>query len=148
MGVTNLYFRGQMEGEELISFTRKHWLSLLADIVPYFLYLSVLIVFFAMSGQFKLPSLSEPFFQVLIILGLMTTGFLTHRFFLHMINHFLNVIIVTNFRIVEIRKTVFLRHIVESIDMKKIQDLQMTQDGLIKNLLKCGNIHIILGNTE
>jgi hypothetical protein len=137
-----------MDGEEVLSFARKHWVALLPDIMPYSLYLSVIIVFFAISSQFRLPSINQPFFQLLVFLALISTAYVTHRFFVHVINYFLNVIIVTNYRIVEIKKTLFIKDIKESIDMKKIQDIQFQQDGLVKNMLKFGELQIILGNSE
>lgn len=132
----------------ILCFTRKHWIATLPLVVPYLLYLSVLIVFFAMISQFQLPSLNEPFFELLVILVILSTGYATHRFFLKMINYFLNVIVITNFRIIEISKTVFVHDDQESIDIDRIEDIQIYQVGLVENLLKWGELHIILGNGE
>lgn len=142
------HFRGQMPDEEILSFARKHWVSLLPDIIPYALYISAIFVFLAIMSQFQLPSLGQSFFQLLVLLAFMITGFVTHRFFIHTINHFLTVMIVTNYRIVEINKTIILTDIKESIDMRKIQDIHYRQHGLFKNLLKFGELYIVMGNTE
>jgi len=99
-------------------------------------------------NKIKLPSLNEPFFQLLVIILFAAAGWLIHRFFLKMINYYTNVVIVTSHRIVEIRKTLFLRDTKESLDLRKVQEVEFKQDGLIANLFKFGNLNIILGNSE
>jgi len=84
----------------------------------------------------------------LVIILIAAAGWLIHRFFLHTIRYFLNIVIITNYRVVEIKKTLFLRDTKESLDMRKIQNVEFKQVGLIGNFLKFGDIHITLGTSE
>lgn len=145
---TNKVFRGQMEDEELIAFARKHWVALLPDVIPFAFFLTLVTLTVMLLNKFKLPSMTDPFFQTLVMILLVASGWLIHRFFLKMINYYTNVVIITSHRIVEIRKTVFLRDTKESLDLRKVQEVEFKQDGLIANIFKFGNLNIILGNSE
>jgi hypothetical protein len=150
MSNNNRYFRGQMEDEEVVVFSRKHWIVLLRDIVPFSLFVccAVLIIYLLKLNKITLPAIDDFYFDSLILLVIGGSGYIIHRFFIHLINYFNTLIIITDLRIVEIRKTIFLHHIIESLDIRKIQDVEFKQEGLIKNLLKLGTIYITLGNSE
>ncbi len=148
MSNTNLSFRGQMEDEEIIKFTRKHWITVMPDLIPFLFYLAVIAVFLVNLKQFNLPSLDVSYFQLIVVLGLLITAFSIHRFFMRLINYFMSVTIITNYRIVELKKTIFMQDTKESLDMRQIQDIQLQQNGLIRNMLKFGNLLITLGTSE
>ena len=140
--------RGQMEDEEIIKFTRKHWVVIMPDLIPFVFYLTVIGVFIANINNFNLPSLDQSFFQLIVVLALFITAFAIHRFFLRMLTYFMSVTIITNYRIIEIKKTLFAQDSKEALDLRKIQDIQLEQHGLVKNILKFGNLLISLGNSE
>lgn len=142
------HFRGQMQDEKVIEFFRRHWLVLLPDILPFLLYMTGLIVFVASIGRFRLPSLNEPFFQLLVALALIGTALLIHRFFLKMIEYFMRTVIITNFRVVEVRKSLFLHDDKHSIVMKRIQDIQKQQKGIVKSLIRVGELVIIISFSD
>lgn len=142
------HFRGQMEDEKVIEFFRRHWLVLLPDFLPFLLYMTGLIVFMASISRFRLPSLNEPFFQLLVVLALIGTALLIHRFFLKMIEFFLRTVIITNFRVVEVKKSLFLHDDKHSIVMKRIQDIQKQQKGIVKSLIGVGELVIIISFSD
>jgi hypothetical protein len=148
MNNRNLHFRGQMEDEEVMAFSRKHWATIVPDAGQILFFSCAVYFIFWILNKYALLDTDQIFFQPLIIAAVVGCGYMIHRFFLHMIRYFLNVVIITNLRVVEIKKTIFLRDIKESIDIKKIQDVDFKLEGLIKNLLKFGDIHITLGNSE
>lgn len=145
---TNRFFRGQMEDEDVIAWSRKHWVSMLPDMIPFVLFLSLVTLTMLVINKIRLPSLTDPFFGMLIVTGIAAAVWIIHRFFLRMINYFTHTVIITNYRIVEIKKTLFLRDTKESFDLRKIQEVAFRQDGLLKNLLKFGELDITLGNSE
>jgi hypothetical protein len=65
-----------------------------------------------------------------------------------MLKYFMSVTIITNYRIIEIKKTLFAQDSKEALDLRKIQDIQLEQHGLVKNIMKFGNLLISLGNSE
>lgn len=138
-------FRGQMEGEKVITFSRKHWVALLPDILPFALFVGIIITMFLEFSEIKIANASEPLFQLLVIMSLVAVGVVIHRFFLHIIKFFLSVTIFTNYRIVEMKKTLFLHDIKESLYYNEIQDVEYEQNGFFKNILKLGTICITLG---
>ncbi len=142
------HFRGQMQDEKVIEFFRRHWLVLLPDLLPFLLYMTGLIVFVASIGSFRLPSLDEPFFQLLVALALIGTALLIHRFFLKMIEYFMRTVIITNFRVVEVKKSLFLHDDKHSIVMKRIQDIQKQQKGLVKSLVGVGELVVIISFSD
>jgi hypothetical protein len=138
------HFRGQMEKEEVINFFRRHWLVILPQLIPFSLFTVALVVFAFYIPQFELPSLTEPFFQLLVIIGLLCTIIFVHRFFLKMIEYFMKTVIITNYRVVDVNQTAFLHDDKQSIVMKRMQDIQKQQNGIISSLLNYGNIVIII----
>ncbi len=138
------HFRGQMYNEEIIEFFRRHWLVILPQLIPFTLYITGLIVFAFYISRFRLPSLVEPFFQFLVLLGVIGTALFIHRFFLKMIEYFLKIVIITNYRLVDVNKTLFIHDDKHSIVMKRMQDIQKQQKGIIKSLLKVGELIIII----
>lgn len=140
----SFHFRGQMPDEEVIEFFRRHWLVLIPELLPFLLYMTGLIVFVSSIGRFRFPTLNEPFFQLLVLLALIGTAFFIHRFFLKMIEYFLVKVIITNFRVIEVRKSLFLTDDKHTIVMKRIQDIQKKQKGIVKNLIKVGELVIII----
>jgi hypothetical protein len=145
---TNRFFRGQMADEEVMAFSRKHWIAVMPEVIPFVFFFTFVILTILLINQFKLPSLNEPFFQMLVIVAMTGACWLIHRFFLRMFRYFFNVVIITNYRIVEIKKTLFIKDTKESLDMRKVQGVDFRQEGLIKNLLKVGELEISMGNSE
>lgn len=145
---TNRVFRGQMEDEEVIAFSRKHWVSQLPNIIPFVFFLTLVTLTIMLLNKFKLPNLNDPSFQMLVMILIVASGWLIHRFFLRVINYYNNIVIITSHRIVEIKKTLFLRDTKESLDLRKVQEVEFKQDGLIANLFKFGSLNIIMGNSE
>jgi hypothetical protein len=145
---TNRFFRGQMADEEVMAFSRKHWIAIMPEVIPFAFFFSFVVLTLLLVNKFKLPSLSEPFFQMLVVVAMTGACWLIHRFFLRMFRYFFNVVIITNYRIVEIKKTLFIKDTKESLDMRKVQGVDFRQEGLIKNLLKVGELEISMGNSE
>lgn len=138
------HFRGQMKDERVIDFFRRHYITLLPHIVAYGICLTLTIFLAVYLPRFQLPSLKEPFFQFIVILSIMAVGFVIHRFFLYMIEYYMNVVIITNYRVVEVRKSLFLMDDKESIVLKRMQDIQKQQAGILKSILKFGEIRILI----
>jgi|GEM_PF-3113427 len=145
---TNRHFRGQMADEEVMAFSRKHWIAIMPEVIPFVLFISFIVLTLLLINKFSLPSLNEPFFQMLVVVAMTGACWLIHRFFLRMFKYYFNVVIITNHRIVEIKKTLFIRDTKESLDMRKVQGVDFRQEGLMKNLLKVGELEIAMGNSE
>ncbi|MBU0667936.1 hypothetical protein KJ951_04145 [Patescibacteria group bacterium] len=142
MSNRDLHFRGQMHDEDVITFFRDHWVVLLPRVISFVLFMAVMGLFFFNLARFKLPSLDAIFFRALVVLAIIATGFMIHRFFLSVIEYFLSVTMITNYRIIHVRRTLYIMNHKESIYMRRIQDIQKQQDGLFKNILRFGELVI------
>lgn len=142
MSNKDLHFRGQLHDEEVITFFRDHWIVLLPKIVSFLLFTVIIALFFLNIHQFQLPSFDAIFFRALVVLGFIAAGYMIHRFFLRMIGYFLSVTLITNYRIIHIRRSLYIYNDKESIYMKRIQDIQKQQAGLFKNILRFGELVI------
>lgn len=147
----NCFFRGQNEGEKIVKFTRKHWVYTLPYIIIFilaFVFFLILFINYAIhSNSISLPT-NEPIVQLLFIIAVIIILYGLHKFFVFMINYFMCVVIFTNQRIVVIKRHLFIADTKDSMDLSRIQDVQFEQNGLIKNILKFGSVHIIVGNAE
>ncbi|HLG25609.1 MAG TPA: hypothetical protein VI588_02335 [Candidatus Gracilibacteria bacterium] len=135
-------FKGQLENEDVISYFRHHWILLLPDVISFGLFLAIIVLLAINISSFNLPPLSELYIQEIAVLTIVATGFVIHRFFVRLLAHAMNFVIITNLRIIEVRKTLFARNDQESIYMRNIQDIQKHQDGFIKNLCSFGDLSI------
>lgn len=141
------HFKGQQANEEVVCFFRKHWIALLPTLVPFIFIMTVVSLLFATISFNDFFAANDSLHKTIFAILFVGTLLYVHRFFLQMINYFLHVVIITNQRVVEIRKTVYLHHSLDAVDLAQIQDLAKEQNGLVKNLLKFGELIITLSST-
>lgn len=145
---TNRHFKGQLDSEEVQCFYRKHWIVLSKDFIGFFAFLTV-----ASITVFHFNKLHDFFAQDLAFMTLLAfalVGVFTiyiHKFFLRIIRYFLDIVIITNYRIVALDKSLYLRDSKDAIDLPKIQDVQKEQDGLFKKIFKFGELTLTLSST-
>jgi len=142
MSNRDLHFKGQMHDEEVIAFFRDHWIVLLPKIISFILFMAMIGLFFFNLQKFNLPSFDQTFFRALVILAVIGAGYMIHRFFLRVIEYFLSVTVITNYRIIHVRRTLYILNDKESIYMRRIQDIQKQQVGIFKNILSFGELVI------
>jgi len=144
----DLHFKGQYANEHVVAFFRLHWITLLPDLVFNFFLVVVLAVIF---GTFFSPIIAffgTPVGQTVLVLTVFLMSFFIHNFYTKLINYFLNTVIITNIRIVENQKVVFIKDLQISIDMKMIQDIQKEQNGILKNILNFGELIIMMSSSD
>jgi len=146
---TNKHFKGQLPTEEVEAFCRKHWSVLIKDILGFFIFLGILGLTIT-----QLKSVSKYFSQASTVraaLALAIIGIFTiyiHKFFLRMIKYFLHIVIITNYRIVILDKSLYLENAQDAIDISKIQDIHKVQNGVFDNLLGVGKLVITLSSSS
>ncbi len=147
MGDHPKYFKGQLENEEVIAHFRQHWVVIIAQIIYMLLMMSLLTLMFfngkSIANFIHAHPLSTPFFFT----GYVIFAAFFHKTFITILNHFVNVVLITDRRIIHYKKTLFFQNIVETIDMAQIQDIQHDLSGIMPNILKYGKIHIIIAST-
>jgi len=140
---TNKHFRGQQREEILIYMTRKHWMVLL----PIFMEFLILISVITISVWSAIPYFGigvNKTVGFLIIAGIaVITGWMNYLF-VEFLNNFLDTAIVTNFRVLKIEKSLFLKNNMDMVDLHEIQDIKKMQDGIMENLFNYGKLVIIV----
>lgn len=135
-------FMGQQKSERVIMCSRQHPIIL----VPHLLGFIVATGLFAMVVH-ATQNLIEPgslTYQALFLVLFGGYTYYFHRFFNKVFNYYLHTVILTNFRIIEVRKTVFFCNNKDTIDLHKIQDLKKGQDGFLCTLFDYGTLAIEL----
>lgn len=147
---TNRYFKGQQSDENIACFYRKHWIVLIPLFCGVTVFIAIILLIFAVLSSKIILFLreQEAFLSVLLILTAILTTFYINYFFIKLINYFLEVLVVTNYRIIELRKTLYINHDRDAIDLSKMQDVIKKQNGLIKNILNYGEIIITLSGAS
>ncbi len=136
--------QGIMKNERIQFFFRKHWTHFLKPcffgvaigLLVLFAYLLIGAVIMSFGVTFLYA-----FFAFLVIISAI---FVINTFFLQLFNFYFNVIIVTDYRIIVARKTVFLTNDNDAIDLTKIQDIGVVAHGVFRNYLNYGALIITL----
>lgn len=138
---TDKHFPGQGRHEEIVLYTRCHPIVLL----PHVLGFTASLIIFPMMIYTLKSFATEPgsiVFSALFLLLFMIYTYYLHRFFLRLLNYYLCITIMTNFRIISLHKTVFFIDTKDTIDLHKIQDLKKDQNGLLSTLFNYGTLVI------
>ena len=142
-GPRNDRFPGQQAGEEVELLSTQHWVVML----PFFFVLSLLIALLAFSNIYFFSHLYISQLTLLAINSL-AVSLLIHSLALRLFNYFLNVLIITNYRIIDIRHTVYLKRERDTIDLGNIQDIHFRRSGVWPRLLNYGYLELYGASTD
>lgn len=146
MGNKDKLFKGQQDNESVICFFRKHWITLIVSFLTFAVVLLFAVLFLLFYEKIGVFDVKSSFFRFVVWFGLVFFGYSIHKFFLDLFNHYLTICIITDYRIVALTKTVYLRDIREAVDLGMIQDVSKRQNGLFPNFLHFGDIIISLSS--
>ena len=133
-----------LEGEKIVLMRRRHWfviaseaaIILLMALAPFALFFSSLAVF-PQAKEFLSSYLALIIFYIAIWLQ-----FLWMFFFTAWTNYYLDVLLVTNKRVVDIEQIGLFKRDIAELRLESIQDIKIEVIGIIQSLLKMGNLHI------
>jgi hypothetical protein len=141
------YFKGQQKNEELICFFRHHWITLLKDFFYFGIFSTIVILTMINISLIKNILSNNAELKAFFVIGFILGTIFLHRFFLKIFNHFIDIGIITDRRIIDHQKTLFFSDTMEAIDMANIQDIERKGEGLLPNLLGYGDLIIYLAAT-
>jgi len=133
------------KGEEIIYTARRHWFVILGRVLGLLILLIapiVVYVFIVVSG-FPMPRLIAGNL-VFLSAALLSAWMLILWVLLFIIwtNYFLDVLIITNKKVIDIeQKSLFSREI-SSFPLERIQDATIDIDGVIPTFLNFGDVHV------
>ena len=140
-------FQGQLKYEHFQFFFRKHWVKFIQPILfslPVGMLILVTLLFLGRLTLLVDIIFIRSFyvhFTLLISVGFMILGGL------QLMNFYFNMIIVTDSRILIIKKTCFLKNNSDAIDLTKIQDIAVESHGILRNYLRYGKLIITLSTS-
>ncbi len=144
MGNRDKYFKGQQDHEDIIFFMRNHWVTILKDIIFFLLFIAIIIFTVSNMGTIQEMIRYNPAMKLLFLTLFLGGTIFMHRFFVHLMNFFVNVAILTNIRFIDHKKTLFFKDSMDAIDMGKIQNVERVGEGFWPNVLGYGHIKIFL----
>ncbi len=144
----DLHFKGQYKNEHVVTFFRHHWITLLPELVLSILILATLIFLIILLAPLATNADYKTLFQVglFIVVPLMT--YFIHMLFLEFIKHFMQTIIITDCRIVEVKKTIFIKDSEDTLFLENIQDVRKQQNGFWKNIFGFGDLIIVMASSD
>lgn len=138
------YFKGQQTNETFICFMRHHWIYLLKEFLYFTIFL--LVIFFTITNIDAIQDIlrGNREMKLLFITAFFVATLYLHRFFIKLLNFFVNVGIITDMRFIDHQKSLFFTDTMDSIDMAQIQNLERLGEGVLRTILGYGDIRIFL----
>jgi len=147
---TNRHFKGQNQSEVVIDFTRKHWIVLLGPLIKASIVTLAVASFTIMALMyFDLEnSVNAIIYPWMLISAFVFGLYEFHRFFLRVFHYFMDIVIITNYRVIDLDKSLFIKDSKDAVDLREIQDLRKKQDGLFANFFDYGTIQILVATAD
>lgn len=132
-------FPGQQRGENIETVTPLHWVTMM----PYlFVLLGITGIVSVLNYLWFRFYGSQDSLWIVIFIDSTIALILLHLFFVRLMNYFLRVILVTNYRLLDLNSSTVLRREKKTVDFATIQDIEYSQKGLIQRFLNYGTISI------
>lgn len=144
----DLHFKGQYADEQVEAFFRAHWITLVPGIIAHFFFLIVIAVVFGNFSSEIAAFFRTSIGEIVLILSVFLLTYFIHNFFIKLINHFLNTVILTNLRIVEIQKMIFVKDLQISLDLRMVQDVKKLQNGILENVVNFGELIFMMSSSD
>lgn len=141
MPIKGKYFPSQGSTEKIFLLIRRHWIiffAIFSFIVVLLIPVIILVVYWLANPDIFAGTLGN---FVVVFAGMYTLaifGLLLYSF----VNYYLDVYIVTNKRIVDIKQNGFFRREIAELHLHQVQDVEAKVEGLFQTLIHFGNIYI------
>jgi len=141
MRIKGKYFPSQESSEKIFLLIRRHWIIFFAIFLFIFILLvpvAILLIYWLSNSDIFSDLLGNfviifGSIYTLSVLGLSLYGF---------VNYYLDVYIVTNRRIVDIKQNGFFRRNIAELHLHQVQDVEAKVEGFFQTLFHFGNIYI------
>jgi len=131
--------------EKIVLEVRRHWFVLLAQSLPLvFLVFFPLIIKIALGvmGLSDIVILSKNIETLITIITAVWVWFIWVAFFILWTDYYLDILILTNKRIIDIEQKGFFSREISTFRLDRIQDITVDVNGVIPTFFDFGDIHI------
>jgi hypothetical protein len=144
MKTRDRHFKGQQESEKLICFFRHHWIVLVREFIYFSIFaaastlglLNINKIIDILQGNYEL--------KLLFLTAFLIGTLFIHRFFIKLLNYYVNIGIITDIRIIDHDKTIFFRDTMDSIDISQIQNIEQIKEGIFPSIFHFGDIKVFM----
>lgn len=135
-------FPGQQEHEKIEFLVRKHWIIdvkvmlfiFLLYVLPAMFFLSAIIIYWPdFFGTWSGP------ITIIFLIYLLFAGL---GLYIKWLNEELDLMVVTNLRIINLDQVGFMERTVSEASLMQIQDVKGVEKGMLNNLFNCGSLQI------
>jgi len=141
MPIKGKYFPSQVSGERVFLVIRRHW-AVFAAMALLIVALSIPIILLIIFWLNSPATFSGPLGNFVIVFGGMYTFTVLGLTLYGFVNYYLDVYIVTNKRIVDIKQNGFFKREIAELHLHQVQDVEAKVDGFFQTLMHFGNIYI------
>lgn len=134
-------FPGEQPGEQVLYLGVFHWITLVPFLWKFAVVIGALLLFNAVGLFDGLSPLAHFFINSTVVV------LLIHALSFRLYNYFLKVMLITDYRLIDIRHSVFLRREREVIPLSNIQDIRYQQNGILPRIFNFGDL-IVLGSSS
>jgi hypothetical protein len=135
------YFPAQAPSEEVFLLIRRHWMTYTIFWVLLFLMIIPLVLVFALTVLYP-DFFTEAIMGIAVVAGsaycLIILALLLYGF----VDFYLDVYIVTDRRIVDIKQDGFFKRAISELNLRQIQDVNAKVEGLFPTLFHYGDVYI------
>ncbi len=142
---TNYSFEGKKEGEEVIMFLHRHWITLFGQILIILIGATLPFIAIFLFGGFISRTGSLPLFAAISAMHYLL---LWYAFFYSLTMYTLDTWIVTNMRIINSVQTGFFNRQISELALDKIQDVSVHTKGALATFINYGDIKVQTAGTE
>src|SRR5690606_8926348 len=128
--------------EKIFVIFRKHWFAIFFEILGLFLLALLPIALHILANVFAYDSIDS---EVTTILGFLYVLYLITLWiigFMLWLDYYLDVLVVSNQRVIEIQQRGLFSREISSLNLENIQDVTTESHGIIQTLFKLGDIHV------
>lgn len=140
-------FKGQLKYEHFKFFFRRHWVRFIHPIIFTLPIGLLIIIILALFGRLVLIVDFVFLRAFYLYFTMLVTIIYLNLTFVQIMNYYFDLTIVTDCRVIIVRKTLFLKNNSDAIDLTKIQDIAVESRGIFRNYLRYGKLVITLSTS-
>lgn len=135
-------FDEMYDDEKVAVFARKHWLVFLGNVLVTFLLLLVPIVIYVVINFYLSDVLAGISYNYYFIGASVYYLFVISYYIAGFIDFYFDLVIVTNYRVVDIRQDGLFHRSVDESDLIKIEDVRVNTKGFFATLFNLGDVEV------
>ncbi len=141
---------GQLENEEVIKIVRKDIFVLLKKIFIFALLIILPYVFYYITKESIFPTIlqGQVSYPLLILGASFYFLFIWLFFFFSFIDYYLDIWVITNERIIDIRQEGFFSRTISEQRLFRVQDVTSEVHGFLQTIFRFGDVHIQTAATK